>query len=469
VRQRAPRLRRRVARTGAALAAVVLGLAVAPAGAGDGAAPSPLGSCGPIERTHEVVELRGMRLRRLAGTPLDRIGMVAWRAGRAQPIPFQVDERIGTRIAMPGGPAPEADDHPGVLDADDALLFMACDAGARAPAGTPPRADGREIRIDDPRTGATAWAYLVLSDAPPRTDRRYVRYDPARDTVTTARWSIGCVDALPSYFALGLTGPLGPNVVDGLRLRANAVLRANLARWSLTERDGRNGLVAWTAGPIRVVRRSKHEVEIGLGIHLSAGLLHTAFYGEHVLAPGSLKLPFSPSVFFREITALGGVDLRGMEGWRYLAPGVPAGGLAVDGRMDERERAYAGRGRWFALVRGDEAIAVAITMSEELERALPLDLVYVDDATRAAPPEIAPGSVPFVGVRAREVERLPGGRYRFQLRVFAVPGWRAGAEQALLAQVDVPLTAEVSIPPDLEPRRRPTQDPGDGAPAAQPR
>lgn len=415
---------------------------------------APIRGCGPVGRRYEAVELRGYRLRRLVGTPIDRLGLVAWRDGRAQPIPVQVDERIGSRIVMTDGGAAETDDTPGVLDADDTLVFMACDAGDRAPTGTPPAAAGREIRVEDPQSGAVAWAYLVLADSPPRTTRRYVRYDPSQDIVSTAHWRIGCVDALPSFFSLAFSGIPGPNIVDGLRLRADAVLRSGVARWSITERDGRNTLEGWREGPVRVVRRSRHEVEIGLGIHLTAGILHTSFYGDHVVAPGSLKLPFSPSIFFRDITAVGGVDLQGLDGWRYLAPGVPPDGFLIDGRMDDGERSYTGQGRWFALARPGEAVFVAITMSPELEDLLPLDLLYRDDAGLSAPPELVPGSVPFVGVQARAVERLPGGRYRFQLRVLALPGWHVGAETEVLRELEAPLNALVTMPPDL-PRRAP--------------
>jgi len=462
----AERWPRRPARAGrgALVAALAMScvLAFAPQRASSTPPIVPLGPCGPIQRTHEAVELRGMRLRRLVGTPLERLGMIAWRDGRPEPIPFQVDERIASHLVMSVGGTLEEDDTPGILDEDDTVVFMACDAGQRAPSGTPPAAEGREIRIDDARTGATAWVYLVVSDTPPRSDRRYVRYDPAQDIVSTSRWRIGCVEALPSYFSLALSGVPGPNIVDGLRLRAEAVLRGNLVRWSISERDGRNGLVGWREGPIRVIRRSRHEVEIGLGIHLTAGILHSLFYAEHVLAPGSLKLPFSPSVFFREITAVGGVDLQGLEGWRYLAPGVAPPGLAIDGRMDGTEQGYAGRGRWFALTRPSEALLVAVTMSPELERALPLDLVYLDDATRTAPPELVPGSVPFVGLRARAVERLSAGRYRFQLRILALPGWEPGAEELRLREMDMPLSAAVSIPRDFPARSRPRNDRPEG-------
>src|SRR5262249_42131447 len=180
----------------------------------------------------------------------------------------------------------------------DQLVFMACDAGERAPKGTPPSTVGREIRIDDPLDHHVGWAYLMVADPPPRTDRRYVEYDAAHDGVVAARYRIGMVGALPAEFRIGLDGPLGANLIDGLRLRADAPRPAGLAHWSISERDGRHALVAWTAGPVRVVRRSRHAVDIGLGIRLTAGLAHTFFYAEHVYAPGAMKLPFSPSVFF---------------------------------------------------------------------------------------------------------------------------------------------------------------------------
>ena len=43
----------------------------------------PLGPCGPIDRPHEAIELTAIRLRRLGGTPLARLGMVAYRRGVA--------------------------------------------------------------------------------------------------------------------------------------------------------------------------------------------------------------------------------------------------------------------------------------------------------------------------------------------------------------------------------------------------
>src|SRR5439155_15905952 len=116
---------------------------------------------------------------------------------------------------------------------------------------------------------------------------------------------------------------------------------------ALKEQHGGHQLIAWRAGAVRVVRRSRHQVVVGLGIRLTAGLAHTYFYARHVFGPGSLKLPFSPGILFRDITAYGGVDGRDLRGWRYYAPGAPADGFTVDGRMDDKELAFASHGDWF--------------------------------------------------------------------------------------------------------------------------
>lgn len=440
--------------------AVALALA-APARA---AAPVPLGLCGPIARRFDPIELEIGRLQRLGGVPIGHVGVVAFRDGRASPIPFQVDERAGRKLALPEGPEPTKDDRPGVLDADDVLVFMGCDAGDRATpdavasalaeAGTVQA--WRELTIADPVRNTSGVVYVVVADRPPTTDKRYVAYDPAVDLVSAARYRVGMVNALPTYLALAMTGPLGPNLLDGARLRAEATLKANLAHWTLNESQGRNRLIAWKVGPVRVVRRSRHEVSIGLGIHLTAGVAHTYFYPEHVFGPGSMRLPFSPSIFFRGITAMGGADCRDLFGWRYHAPGVPAAGFLVDGKMDAAERAFDGRGDWFALAHDDGAVLFVTRMSEELVRGVDMHLVYRDDAAHPAPPENVPGQVPLVGYEGRHVEDLPGGRYRFQLSILGLPRFHRGDERALMEDIDHPLTADVTAEfPPAAPGRAP--------------
>src|SRR5439155_20781512 len=165
-------------------------------------------------------------------------------------------------------------------------------------------------------------------------------------------------------------------------------------------------------------RRSRLQVVVGLGIRLTAGIANTFFYARHVFGPGSLKLPFSPGVLFSEITAYGGVDGRDLHGWRYYAPGAPADGLVVDGRMDPAEEAFASSGEWFVLAHEHDALLFVTRMSENLRRVITLKLLYRDDAAHPNPPESVPGTVPLVGYEGKRVEKLPGGRYTFALHIF---------------------------------------------------
>jgi len=422
-----------------------------------------LGPCGPVDRRYDGIELPAVQLHRLGGTPLARLGVVAFRDGRATPIPFQVDERRGRKLALPSGPEPTTDDKPGVLDADDLLVFMACDAGDRA---TPEALrDGgatgawREIRVDDPIAHTQAFVYVVVADRPPTTERRYVGYETGGDMVTTARYRVGFVSALPNYFALVTGDTVSPNLIDGLRLRAEATLRADLAHWKLNEQQGEHQLIAWKSGAVRAVRRSRHQVVMGLGIHLTAGIAHTYFYPQHIYGPGSLRLPFSPGVLFRDIRAYGAVDGRDLRGWRYYAPGVPAQGFSVDGHTDDAERAFDAHGEWFVLAHDGDALLFVTRLSENLASQIAIRLVYRDDADQPNPPESSPGTVPLAGYEGTGVEKLPGGRYQFSLRIFALSHYRPGAERQVLAQLDAPVTVALSAEGDLSGRAAPEAAP----------
>jgi len=415
-------------------------------------AADPLGPCGPIDRQYEAVELPAAQLQRLGKTPLDRLGVVAFRGGHAAPIPFQIDERRGRKVALADGSEPLEDDRPGVLDADDVLVFMVCDAGERkgdrpleaSLSGSGAVTAWREIEVRDPRNGVTAYTYLVVADTPPQTAKRYVDYTPPGDLVGSASYRVGLVNALPMYLALLRDGTPTPNLLDGPRLRVHATLLANLASFDLHEGQGQHRLVGWKAGPVRVVRRSRHYVSIGFGIELSAGVANTYFYARHVYAPGSMKLPFSPSVFFREINAIGGADGRDMQGWHYYANGVPRSGLTIDGRTSAEEKGFAADGDWFALAERDQAILFAVRLSENLAREIPLHLVYRDDAATPLPPENVPGTQPLVGFEGHHIERLQAGRYQFALHIFALPGFQPGDQRAILAGLDEPITAAVT-------------------------
>lgn len=431
-----------------AVLAVLLAAATA-ASAGD---LIPLGTCGPLQRPYDTVELTPAILQGLNTTPVVQLGVLTLRDGKLVPIPFQVDERVGRKLVMLDGPEPFPDDKPGRFDWQDLIVFMACDAGERSTSEALVAAVGpdaglhawREVRIEDPLDHHAGYVYVVAAERPPHTTQRYVEYDAARDIVRSAAYEIGSTNTLPTHLALSLGQPMTGNLLDGVRLRADAKLWPNLVQWSITERDGRHRMLAWRVGPVRVVRRTEHYVNIGLGINISAGTAHTYFTARGVYGPGSLKLPFSPSVFFSDITAFAGADMRNFRGWRFHSGGAPAAGFSVDGTTDASERAFAGKGDWFVLEQKDRALLVQAVLSENLSAIVPLTPVYVDDAARTAPPEAEPGSVPLVGFRGAGLQKLQAGRYTFELRVAGIYPYHAGDEAQVLRQSAKPLTADVS-------------------------
>src|SRR6185436_18375185 len=125
---------------------------------------------------------------------------LAVRDGKLVPIPFQIDERQGRQIAMTDGTEPSADAKPGILDQDDVLVFLPCDAGTRATpemlaARVPGLVTWREVQLDDTLDGTRGFAYVVVADTPPATAKRYVDYTPGADLVTAAAYQLGMVQA----------------------------------------------------------------------------------------------------------------------------------------------------------------------------------------------------------------------------------------------------------------------------------
>jgi hypothetical protein len=416
------------------------------------AAESPVGACGPIERRHDHVELRGIDLGGLGRTPIAKLGVLAIRHGHAVPIPFQLDESRGSKPALQG-PGARVDQRPGQLDFDDVLLVLPCDAGDRATQAERARwasafgaTQWREIRIEDPLDGAVAWAYAVVAPDPPRTATRYVRYAKT-DLVSTDVYRIGMAGALPVFFAMVVDGRPTPNLLDGLRLRATGVVRTGLTSVTITEHDASHTLTASGAGPIRVVRRSEHRLHVGLGLELAVGTAHTYFYPMRITGPGKMSLPFSPGLLFREITASGGVDLTGLDGWTFEAAGTTSP-VTVDGRMSDAERSFPRRGRWFLLRNGPSAILTVMRTSPNLARTAPLDVLYVDDAHAAPDGDRVPGHVPLVGFSMAGLEHLAAERYDFTFEVLFEPAWTPGRETTLLREVDTPLAVTVTARSD---------------------
>lgn len=168
-----------------ALATVALASTAAPA-AGAGVRPD------------DPVVLTGAKLPALAGRSPASATAFAWTGRAWRRVPVQVDERAvvdlrrvydntsvaaGQTILTYTDPATLAGPDPDPsIDADDEIVFMAADAGRRAPraAGVPPGMRGAtaaEVRVRDPLDGAKGSVYIFApSKAPAGAPEPYVRY-----------------------------------------------------------------------------------------------------------------------------------------------------------------------------------------------------------------------------------------------------------------------------------------------------
>ena len=241
-----------------ALRALTIGLVLALAAAAPAAEPVPLGPCGPIDRPYDSVELTGSQLHRLGNVPIARLGLLAFRGPHAAPIPFQVDERTGRKLALPDGPEPTRDDPPDVLDADDLLVFMGCDAGERGSAAALEETLGvtgsltawREIRIEDPVRHAAGFVYRSDTRGTypyrPAAEGRVFRIPEIPTTLPTLDELYGRVARRPQALAEYILQGLRPGQLNVHTLHAELEGGPHL--------DVLEALLAGVQGVARVVR-----------------------------------------------------------------------------------------------------------------------------------------------------------------------------------------------------------------------
>jgi len=386
-------------------------------------APPPV-RADPSLRFGDVVSITGDQLALFEGSPIERLALLACQAAVCAPIPFQIDEHDPEgRWVLDHGTELNADTRPGLLAANDALLFMATDAGERVE-----RADRLgplpvlEIMISDPLAGSRHWVYLVaFTGAAPRSSTSYVEYDPSTDRVRGDRVSLGFHQGLPNYLAIAdASGTPGTNLLDRLKVRASATFLWGLIHFSRSEDDLSTQFVGWRQGPIRVIRCQRQWVRIGWGIRSPTFGSYTYFYRDFAELPVGLRLNFPPTYFFGNIVVRVVLDFRDLRGWSVLTPSLSAP-LAIDGTMTAQKVALNGfSDAWFALLAPQLTLVQTMDVSPSLA-SVRRRLLYREDASRPEPPESVPGEEPGVGYQLDQWEHVGAGAHSLQSVSYALP------------------------------------------------
>ncbi len=377
---------------------------------------APAGAQVPFWR---VARLEGDALGCLTGHREEEVELVAC-GDDCAPIPWQLDEHDSAgALALPDGPEPNPDDPPGVIDANDEVLWMAADAGRRMRPDEAPRDAVCGLEVELQAAGGSAWVYgFARRDRAPRSPVRYVDYDAARDTVRAGRVTVGFGAATPRLLALRAPdGSDGPNLLDRLKVRASARFLGFIPL-GRDEDDIAWEFVAWHAGPIRVVRRERQWVRLGWGLRTPIFRSETLVSRDAVELPVHLRLNFPPTYFFGGIEVQAALDFRDLSGWSLETARGRLGGV---GALSAPARAgiNALDGDWLALVGPDALLVLRLQLGDSFA-SLRHQLLYREDDGGYAP-ESVPGEHPAVGFRLTEWSHVDRGDHWFAARATALP------------------------------------------------
>lgn len=383
-------------------------------------------------RFADVVSITGAQIARFNGVPINQLAVLACaeRSGRraCDPIPFQIDERDADgQWVLDHGPQPNVDDPPGVLDANDELLFMASDAADRGSrADVAAKAPIEEISVSDPLSRTTRWAYVVFAaDVATSAARSYVAYQPVADRVRGQRVTLGFRHGVPGYLALNQSAAAagaasGDGLLDRFKVRATATFLFGLIHFSRDEDDVTSEFVAWREGPIRVIRRQRQWVRIGWGIRSPTFGSYTYFYRDFAELPVGLYLNFPPTYFFGDIVIRAFLDFRDLRGWSLVVPGLGTP-IPIDGVMTPRKRRVNDiRASWFALCGPDVTLVQLLDVGPSLS-TVRRRLFYRESGDTSEPPEAVPGELPGVGYRLDQWDDVGAGRHQLTSVSYALP------------------------------------------------
>lgn len=243
-----------------------------------------------LDRDLEPVVIKGSNVGRFAGVPVQQLFVYTYTGSSwGEQIPVQIDE------VTAAGSYTLIEDN--VLDANDEIVFMALDLGARAPSTAPltmtlPISDTwYEIEVSDPTAPTKkGWAYLVRSTvlAPTFSDD-YVDYHNSNQRVMANHYELGmATTGADPFFGvdyLALNGS-GVDILDRTKLRVNATFFVPV---TVTEEGLTNPQTTLLKdGPVRVLLRQTGNASI-------AGLQEAIFKAYASLLQGVIHINFNSS------------------------------------------------------------------------------------------------------------------------------------------------------------------------------
>jgi len=363
-------------------------------------------------RYYEPVEIPAEVFASALGLPLKNLAIYSWENNNWKPILFQVDERTseGNFIFTNGVQAnPEQANQR--LDSQDLLVFMAREAGEKAPQGELPAGAYEVIPIEliDPVRSESWWAYLALFPGPaPQAELKPISQLISKPNLFRFQFPTYEYDCLINYDGqkslptilinrlriLPEAGGNGKNIIDRQKIRGRITFLGGLIKIPINEKIAQGGIVAYKPGPVRVLTHSVMYPVFPLGIKGPKFYIDTILVDTLTLTYITMRVPFDPGFFIHDMTLSFGMDLSPeAKGMRYYNS-VNQQGFLIDGKMDEAEKNFDPTKDKWRLITGLQGTQIISThFDPKFLRNGKAFSTYNDDENTAHPPENFPGDI----------------------------------------------------------------------------
>ena len=383
-----------------------------------------------LTRTPDHVLVTGNLLPGALGVDLESFRLLAYRANRLEPIPYQIDERNEDGwYVLNEGPRPSGGGN-GKLKQDDELVFRIRDTGDRVDRTLwPPGYEKAcEIEIVDGLDGGKAWVYLFSfpGDAPARSPEDYVdQIDHGRDGQAYAARTYTIKYPYQSLmwwciFGTREAGYDETNIIDHGYINLEVKL---LGLWNvrITLENMIGTIPCFKDGPVRVIRRTKTRFRVGsmkLPIGLSYDIL---FYDQYLNIPFSVSVPLNLKFFATSAWGRYGTDLNpNAVGSRWYCNYFPEGVTVTGSPDDDLVKAKIKEvlikpeddERYYHLVTGPHGTLMRrhVSTAGQVRDKVETRVSLVDDRASPGEPEYFPGQVGNT-MNLLNIRDIPGGKY----------------------------------------------------------
>jgi hypothetical protein len=370
------------------------------------------------QRSWQPLVLQASQLSFLIGWKSSSLEVMASHHGRLEPIPFQVDQVLADgefkftepRSSKAGDPADKLGPH-------DEVVMMVSDFGERIADTKLLPANSFEIELRDSLGGANRYAYIAAVVQPHLSARTYVNYEPGLHTMKTDSYYLTMRNELPDSFVVEQSNNQpGKEIARGFEAEARAPL-FNLFSVRFTQRDIRSEVLAYKTGPIRVIRKLRHRVDLGLGIHSPSVMRTDLFYRDSIDEPFVVDLPWIPALLFGNISARADTMLRVEPEETLSWSDLGTASLRLDdGTLASNIQSHS-KADWLMLGTRSGTLVGIFLPTPAMEAVSPQ--LYYRGGTSSQSDDV--DTRPRLGYLLSGWQRLPIGRHRFDFVLVQVP------------------------------------------------